>query len=469
MDHFDVHPPNLNKFLTHSLNANPWGLQVARILNASISAVNPYSAVLRQLEKIESSNENFFGRDSIWDFDRIKLIGTGKAGLPMAEAAQYFFGKRLTNGIVIVKDGYTSMAELPSGVRIFEASHPLPDQRGVKATQAIIDLIQDSHPNDLVICLISGGGSALMISPVPEVSLDEIQQLTDLLLASGATINEINTLRKHLDQVKGGQLAQLASPAKVLCLILSDVVGDPLDVIASGPTVPDPTTFQDSLDILDLYGIHDQIPATIRLHLERGQQGEIPETPKSGADFLSNVNNIIVGSNLTATQAEISQAKIEGFNALTLTNYLQGEASQAGILLASILRQFALKNNPLPRPACVVFGGETTVTVKGDGMGGRNQELALGAVTGLANLHDVAMITLATDGGDGLSDAAGAVVTGDTMRRARDLDLNPNNFLANNDAYHFFKPLHDLIKIGPTQTNVNDLTFLFTFSTDGTN
>jgi glycerate 2-kinase len=469
MDHFDIHQPNLNKFLTHSLKAKPWGLQVARILNASISAVNPYSAVLEQLEKLERSTKNIFGRESFGDFDRIKLIGTGKAGLPMAEAAQSFFDGKLTTGIVIVKDGYTNKAELPSGIRIFEASHPLPDQRGVKATHEIIDLIQDSHPNDLVICLISGGGSALMISPVPEVSLDEMQQLTDLLLASGATINEINTLRKHLDQVKGGQLARLASPAKVLCLILSDVVGDPLDVIASGPTVPDPTTFQDSLDILDLYGINERIPATIRTHLEQGQQGKIPETPKSGANFFSNVSNIIVGSNLTATEAAISQAKIEGFNALTLTNYLQGEASQAGIFLASILNQMALKNQPLHRPACVVFGGETTVTIKGNGMGGRNQELALGSVTGLAGLNEVAMVTLATDGGDGPSDAAGAVVTGDTMRRARDLGLNPKYFLDNNDAYHFFTPLNDLIKIGPTKTNVNDLTFLFTFSTNGTN
>ncbi|GAG57282.1 unnamed protein product, partial [marine sediment metagenome] len=263
---------------------------------------------------------------------------------------------------------------------IIEAGHPIPDQRGVNATQEIIALLKNSKAKDLIICLLSGGGSALLVSPVPGVSLGEIQQLTELLLASGATINEINTLRKHLDQIKGGQLARIAAPAKVISLILSDVVGDPLDIIASGPSVPDPSTYRDALDILDQYRILDQVSSSIRSHLILGQDGKIEDTPKPGEEFFTNVHNTIVGSNRTAAQAAVAQAELEGFNTLCLTNYLQGEASQAGKFLGSILRQMALQDQPIPRPACIVVGGETTVTIKGHGMGGRNQELALGSV-----------------------------------------------------------------------------------------
>jgi hydroxypyruvate reductase len=270
-------------------------------------------------------------------------------------------------------------------------------------------------------------------------------------------------LRKHLDQIKGGQLARIAAPAKVISLILSDVVGDPLDIIASGPSVPDPSTYRDALDILDQYRILDQVSSSIRSHLILGQDGKIEDTPKPGEEFFTNVHNTIVGSNRTAAQAAVAQAEIEGFNTLCLTNYLQGEASQAGKFLGSVLRQMALQDQPIPRPACIVVGGETTVTIKGHGMGGRNQELALGSVLELHGLTDVALITLATDGGDGPSDAAGAVVTGNTFLRAKSLNLDPQDFISNNDSYNFFLPLGDLLKIGPTRTNVNDLTFLFAF------
>lgn len=453
----------LQESLTYSLESEVRANAISRIIEAALAAVDPHKAVLDSLRNSGFCSPVYPGAKKLSQYKRITVIGAGKAGQPMAEAAEECFAEYLTRGIVIVKDGYTKKSRLSPIIKVLEASHPVPNQRGVDSTRNIIELLRDSNPDDLVICLISGGGSALLVSPVPGISLDEIQQVTELLLASGATINEINTLRKHLDQVKGGQLARIASPAKLLGLILSDVVGNPLDAIASGPTIPDPTTFQDAMDILDRYSIRAQIPPAVLDHLQLGIQGKKPETPKPGSSFFSNVENIIVGSNHTATEAARSQAEIEGFHCLTLTNYLQGEARQAGSFLASIMRQLALQNQPIPRPACLVIGGETTVTLKGRGLGGRNQEVALGAVSELSGLEDIALITLATDGGDGPSDAAGAVVTGSSRYRAHELGLNPDEFLAENNSYNFFAPLGDLLITGPTQTNVNDLTFLFAF------
>ena len=446
----------LEPYLTHSLRIDPMGIKAARIMDAALAAVDPYPAVLKDLN-------NLLPEKDLSKFKRIFLVGAGKAGYPMAEAAYRYLGDRISAGIVIVKDGYANSPQLSNRIRIIEASHPIPDQRGVDAADEIINLLKETQPGDLVICVISGGGSALLVSPVPGVSLGEIQGLTDLLLASGATINEINTLRKHLDQLKGGQLASSAAPADVYSLILSDVVGDHLEVIASGPTTPDPSTYQDALDILAKYNLLDLISGSIKQHLTDGQQGKIDETPKSGEKLFSKTHNNIIASNHTAARAAVTQAEREGLNPLCLTNYLQGEAQHAGQFLGTILRQLANFDQPIPRPACIIAGGETTVTVRGHGLGGRNQELALGAVGELEGLQQVFLITLATDGGDGPSDAAGAVVTGNTLSRARSLNLDPQAYLDNNDAYNFFLPLDDLIRIGPTQTNVNDLTFLFAF------
>ncbi|MBU0512973.1 MAG: DUF4147 domain-containing protein [Chloroflexi bacterium] len=379
-------------------------------------------------------------------------------------------------------------------ISIFPASHPVPDERSVAGAQKIIDLLSTTTANDLVICLISGGGSALLTSPVAGISLTDLQSLTSALLACGATINEINTLRKHLSRVKGGQLARWIAPARSATLILSDVVGDPLDVVASGPTVPDSSTYADALAVVDKYNLGAQIPPAIMTHLQSGANGNIPETPKPGDPVFKRAENSIIGNNLQAAQAAIEQAKAEGFNTLLLTTSLQGEARAAGRMLAAVARQIAATGDPIPRPACIVAGGETTVTLSlphpqplsqgergvflplplgapfGDdkgrgegGLGGRNQELALAAVSELAGLPDVMLIALATDGDDGPTDAAGAVVTGETLARARELGLDPAEFLARNDSYHFFEPLGDLLKPGPTQTNVCDLTFIFAF------
>jgi hydroxypyruvate reductase len=453
-----------NRFSAYSLRHIPQGESVARILAAAIQAVEPGAAVLRHMQR-RGERLTIAGQEyNLADFRHVYLIGAGKASVPMARAAANLLGERLSRGIILTKEGYAnSDAAWPPELQILEAGHPLPDERGVEGTQQITTLLAEAGADDLVIGLISGGGSALLVSPAPGVTLADLQNLTSLLLACAADIDEINTLRKHLDQVKGGGLAHLATPARLVALILSDVIGDPLEVIASGPTVPDPTTFADAYQVLQRYNLVGKVPPSIFNHLQRGLRGEIPETPKPGDPLFAHVQNVIVGSNLQAAQAALEQARAEGFHTLLLTTCLQGEARQVGRVLAALARQIQLSGHPLPRPACIVAGGEATVTLQGDGWGGRNQEVALGAAAGLAGLPQVALVTLATDGGDGPTDAAGAVVTGETLERARQAGLDPAQYLARNDSYHFFAKLDDLLLPGPTLTNVNDLSFVFAF------
>lgn len=437
--------------------------RIARIMEAALQAADPAAAVKRYLQR-DGDLLNLAGQ--MYDLNayrKVWLVGAGKASASMACAVATILGKRLSGGVVIVKDGYHQVCEeaVPSqDFAILEASHPLPDQRGVQATAMITDRLQRCQADELVICLISGGGSALLTAPPPGVSLEDLQELTRLLLACGASIDEINTLRKHLDQVKGGQLARLAHPARLISLILSDVVGNPLDVIASGPTVPDRTTFADAFEVLKRYKLLESTPASILAHLERGYRGEFADTPKPGEAIFDGVHTVIIGSNQQAAEAAVEQAKGEGFNAFLLTTYLQGEARHAGRMLAAIARQVVAEGQPLSRPACIVAGGETTVTLQGDGLGGRNLELALGSVRELDGLPRTALLTLATDGDDGPTGAAGAVVTGETFDRATRLKMLPEAYLDRNDSYHFFQPLGDLLVTGPTGTNVNDLAFL---------
>ena len=397
---------------------------------------------------------------------RVLLVGAGKAGAPMAQAAAAILGEHLSQGLVIVKEGYTDQSNQLPPYTVIEAGHPVPDERGVQGAQRIRELLGQAQADDLVICLISGGGSALLVSPVEGVSLADLQDLTGALLSCGASINEINTLRKHLEQLKGGGLARLAAPAQVAALALSDVIGDPLEVIASGPTSPDPSTFQEAMDILKRYGLLEKAPSGVLAHLRRGLAGAASETPKAEDKIFANVHNVIIGSNRQAALAALEMARSVGYNTLLLTTALQGEARQAGRFLAAIAREISISGQPLSKPACLIAGGETTVTLsssaaQGGSLGGRNQELALGAASDLAGLPGVLLVTLATDGGDGPTDAAGAAVTGETLQRARQLGLDPQDFLERNDAYHFFERLGDLLKTGPTNTNVNDLTFIF--------
>jgi glycerate 2-kinase len=444
--------------MTASMRSAAWGKAAALVMAAALEAVDPGIAAREHLRRDKNQLLISGKTYDLSAYRRIVLIGAGKAGAPMAQASAEILGGYLEGGLVIVKEGYLGDPIDPV-IEVLEAGHPIPDQRGQDATLRMLDMLDGLGRKDLVLFLISGGGSALMHVPVEGVSLGDLQQLTATLLAVGADITEINTLRKHLDRVKGGGLARAAAPADMVTLVLSDVVGDPLDVIASGPTVPDSSTFQDAWKVLERYSILNQIPVSVREHLSRGVRGDIPDTPKRDDPIFERGAHIIVGNNRRAAEAAARAARSIGFRTLLLTSRLQGEARQAGKILGALARQVEMAARSAP--LCLIAGGETTVTVSGDGHGGRNQELALGAVEELAGLAGVGLLALATDGGDGPTDAAGAVVTGESLERAMLLGLDPRAYLARNDAYHFFDPLGDLLKPGPTQTNVNDLTFLF--------
>ncbi len=448
---------------TRTLSSAPWGKAVCRILFAAVQAVDPY--------KIVSSNLTQRG-DHLQigevDYDlsrtgRVVVLGVGKASAPMSQAAVDVLGDRLHSGLVIIKPGHDLELTLPSTFRVVAAEHPLPGQGSLEAGRQAAALAANLDENDLLLCLISGGGSSLCVSPSPEIELEDLQRLNAALLASGADISEINTVRKHLETLKGGGLARLAYPASVASLMLSDVIGDPVDGIASGLTAADATTFSDAMQVLTKYRLPEEEHQHVFRRLQRGMKGEIEDTPKPGAVEFKRVQNRIVGNNTLAAQAALEKAREEGFNGMLLTTRLQGEARMAGQFLASIAYQLDATGQPIQRPACVIAGGETTVTLTGEGLGGRNQELALAAVHCLDGLSDIALVTLATDGGDGPTEAAGAVVTGETLHRALQLGLQPEDYLNRNNSYHFFEALGESLRPGPTMTNVNDLSFIFAF------
>ncbi|MBC7250376.1 MAG: glycerate kinase [Anaerolineae bacterium] len=439
---------------------------IAAVQRAALDAVAPDAAVRRQLRR-EGHVLHIADRTySLAEYDRVFVVGGGKAGAPMAAAVEEVLGERITAGAVNVKHGYTLSAagqEPASRIQIVEAGHPVPDEAGRQGAEHIAQMLTGLGERDLVLVLISGGGSALLPLPCEGISLADVQALTNTLLRCGATINEINAVRKHISQIKGGQLARLAYPATVVALILSDVVGNPLDVIASGPTVPDPTTFAEAWAVLERYGIVDEVPGSIVSRLRAGLAGQVPETPKPGDPVFTRVQNVIVGSNEIAAQAAVDEAREQGFSALLLSTFIEGEAREVARVFAGIAKGMAQHGWPLKPPACLVAGGETTVTIRGRGKGGRNQELALAAALAIDGWQNVAVVGLATDGTDGPTDAAGAIAWGDTVTRARARGLDAAAYLANNDAYHFFQALGDLIITGPTNTNVNDLIFVFVF------
>ena len=443
------------QFLTHSLQKHPHGQAVARILAASINAVEPGAAVQSFAQRDGNRliiNKQVYELDEI---ERIHILGVGKAAPGMANALAALLPDRSTRGLIITKHAPDVS---PAGFEVVLGGHPVPDQGSLDAGQKALDLASGLTERDLFICLISGGGSALMSAPLPGLTLPDMQALTSALLDCGARIDEINTLRRHLDSVKGGSLARLANPARVVSLILSDVVGNPLHAIASGPTAPDPSTREDALNILEEYALKEKVPPTIINTLKNA-----PETPKPDDALFEHVQNVIVGSNLLAAQAGLAQAETEGFTPYLLRTDLQGEARESARELCTTLRWARQRGEPVAPPFCIVAGGETTVTIRGSGRGGRNTELALSAVTELANLPDVMLVTLATDGEDGPTDSAGAVVTGESFRRASAAGLQPVASLNNNDSYPFFEHLGDLLHPRPSGTNVNDLTFLFAF------
>jgi glycerate 2-kinase len=342
-------------------------------------------------------------------------------------------------------------------IRVHEAGHPVPDAAGLAGAEAILGEVRGLGPQDVVLFLISGGGSALAPAPVAGITLEEKQALTQALLACGADIREMNTIRKHISRIKGGQLARAAQPARVLALVLSDIVGDPLDAIASGPTVPDPTTYGDALGILDRYRIRGEIPASIRARLEAGARGEVPETPKADDPLFARVTNVVVGSNLLALEAARVEATRLGLSPMILSSSIEGETRDVARVHAAIAREIRSSGNPLPPPACVISGGETTVTLRGSGKGGRSQEFALAAALDIAGLARVVILAGGTDGTDGPTDAAGAIADGETCARAAAGGLDPRAALRANDSYPFFRALGDLLVTGPTNTNVMDV------------
>jgi hydroxypyruvate reductase len=443
-------------------------LRVAQaLLQAALAAVEPGAAVRRYAQRHRDRSKDLLEMDGrtydLATFERVWAVGGGKAAPAMAAALCGILGDRLSGGLVVTKYGHVDQRLNLGSVEVVEAGHPVPDEAGVAGAQRLAHLLARATERDLVIALFSGGASALLSLPAAGLTLSDIQQTTQLLLGSGATIGELNAVRKHLSQIKGGDLVRLAAPAPVVGLILSDVVGDPLDVIASGPTAPDPTTFADAWAVLERYGLVEHMPASVFARLQAGMIGELPDTPKPGHALFDRVQNVIVGSNRLAALAAVERARELGFNALLLSTFVEGEAREVARVAAALLKELVHHDRPISRPACLVWGGETTVTVRGSGLGGRNQELALAASLAIDGLPDVLLVAIGTDGTDGPTDAAGAVATGQTATRARALSLDPMAYLSNNDAYHFFDALGDLIHTGPTGTNVNDLLFLLAF------
>ncbi len=428
--------------------------QALEIFQAALRAVEPVEAILKHVKMEGESLLIGKRRMELSKFDRILVVGAGKADAPMAQAVESLLGERVSDGIIVVKDGHG----LPlQRVKVHEASHPVPDERGLGGTEEILSLVSGAGERDLVICLISGGGSALLVAPAEGVTLKDKQQVTQLLLACGASIHEINTVRKHLSRVKGGGLAHAAHPATLVSLILSDVIGDDLDTIASGPTVPDSTTFHQAGQILERYGIWDQVPGSVRMYVKKGVKGEIAETPKPGDPSFQRDAWELVGTNLQALKAARKEAERLGYRTMILSGMMEGETREVAKAHAAIAKEVLNSENPIAPPACVLSGGETTVTLQGEGKGGRNTEFALASAIALEGVEHVIVLSGGTDGTDGLTDAAGAFADGKTVVRARQGELDPTDYIRRNDSYTFFETLGGLVITGPTRTNVMDV------------
>jgi len=426
----------------------------AEIFLAGLQAVAPGAAIRRfcQLDgNILTVDSHQYDLDF---FQKIIVLGAGKAGASMAKAIESIFTDRISAGIITVK--YDHISELQK-VNIQEAGHPVPDKNGLKGAETIYQLASSADEKTLVICLISGGGSALMPLPVNGITLEDKQKTTQVLLECGATIHEINAVRKHLSAIKGGGLARAIYPATLISLILSDVVGDDLDSIASGPCVPDPTTFAECKSIFSRYSIENDIPENVAHHIESGINGSVLETAKVGQEFFKKTQNVIIGRNFDALLHAKEQAEKLGYNTILLSSMLEGITRDVAANHIAIAREIQLHGYPLARPACILSGGETTVHIKGTGKGGRNQEFVLAAAVKASDMDNIVILSAGTDGTDGPTDAAGAFCDETTVDRAQSIGLDPQDYLDNNDSYHFFEKLSDLYKIGPTNTNVMDL------------
>jgi glycerate 2-kinase len=424
------------------------------IFYAGLRAVEPATAVKKTVKRDESHLVIKDMRIDLADLQNLYIIGAGKAAVPMARAIEEILADCITDGLVCTKYGH---GDPLTRIGIVEAGHPVPDENSRKGAERIMALVSGASKNDLVICLISGGGSALITLPPPGITLNDKRLTTQTLLACGATIHEINTIRKHLSGIKGGLLARAAYPARLITLILSDVVGDDLDVIASGPTVADRSRFSDVEAVMKTYGILDQLPEAVTAHMEAGKAGKVPETPKPGDMCFETAHPLIIGSNTEAILAAKGAAERLGYNTVMLSSMMEGETREVARVHTAMAKEILKSGNPVPRPACLLSGGETTVTIRGNGKGGRNQEFALAAALEIPALENIVILSAGTDGTDGPTDAAGAIADGQTISRAHAIGLIPRDHLSNNDTYPFFEPLKDLVITGPTQTNVMDL------------
>ena len=441
-------------------------VKVSKIFKDALEKVNPSFLVKGYAEQIRSYI-------SVNEFSRIMMVGFGKAAYQMAKAYEDEFSDAFVmEGVIVTKYGHAKqqlsavsdqgedknqIARLKN-IKVYEAGHPIPDESGVKAAEEIVKLLKSADEKTLVLCLVSGGGSALFVCPYKGISLAEKQVVTDLLMRAGADITELNAVRKHISMVKGGRLAEIAFPAEIVTFMISDVVGDKLDVIASGPTAPDTSTFRDAINVINKYALAEKISGSVMEVLARGDEGLIPETPKKRAAVFKKVNNIIIGSNRKALDAAVLSARSMGYETKILSSKVVGDAHKAARWLAEkALESKAIKDRLQKEPICLICGGETTVTVKGKGKGGRNTEFALVFAMEVEGVEGITMLSAGTDGTDGPTDAAGAVVNGETIERARDLGLDPAKYLENNDSYNFFREMGSLIITGPTGTNVMDI------------
>ncbi len=419
-----------------------------QLFHAAVDAANPSRCVMGKCGKILSTYV-------AGGFTRFLVIGFGKASPAMARAVEESLGDMIDSGIIVTKYGHGNAGK-PGKIRLFEAGHPIPDENGRKAAEEIMAMVEPADEKTLVVTLISGGGSALFVSPAGGVSLAEKQMTTDLLLKAGADIGELNTVRKHLSRVKGGRLAQIVHPATTVSLILSDVIGDRLDIIASGPTAPDPTTYGDAVAVLARHGLEERVPEPVRELLVKGKMGMVPETPKPGNAVFSKVTNMIIGGNRMALEAAREKAGELGFRAEILSAEITGEARETGRWLAH--KALAVKRTMNKQtPLCLISGGETTVNVTGAGKGGRNMELALSFALEIEGVPGITLLSAGTDGTDGPTDAAGAVVDWTTAATARAGGIGPETHLRDNDSYDFFRRAGGLFVTGPTGTNVMDV------------
>jgi glycerate 2-kinase len=422
------------------------------LYHAALAAVNPVEAVNRSVrldgDLLQVGDRGY----DLSGYERCYVVGFGKAAAAMSYALESILGARIEGGIVIVKYGHTMDLKY---LTLCEAGHPIPDEAGVRGAREMVQLLRGLGPKDLVLVVISGGGSALLPLPRDGITLADKQQVTKQLLACGASIEEMNAIRKHLSQLKGGQLARVIYPATAISLILSDVVGDRLDVIASGPTVPDTSTFADCMAIMERYAV--ELPESVLRLFERGLRGELEETPKANDPVFEKTFQLLVGSNILALRAAAQKARELGYNTLILSSVIEGETREIAKMHTALAKEIHATGNPIPQPACIISGGETTVTLRGTGLGGRNQEFVLASALEIAGLADTVILSCGTDGTDGPTDAAGAIADGHTVHRAVKLGMQPEKYLSKNDSYHFFEPLDDLVKTGPTNTNVMDV------------